>query len=114
MDKYARLMQKLEIINADFFKGICQLFGIFYHFIFETFVWDSSQMGKFPPDFLTPRLKSSLSKIVQDCDQWIRPQNQQFSLSLSPTSFSSPLSNTDIMPTSPAGNVPQYFFFWTE
>lgn len=75
LDKYARLMQKLEIVTVEFFKvlllpldviylqldisfclvtcfhvlfilflnkwfpqqGFCQLFGIFFHFVFETF-----------------------------------------------------------------------------
>ncbi|KAG6436344.1 hypothetical protein SASPL_101240 [Salvia splendens] len=37
MDKYARLMQKLEIVNVEFYKGICQLFEIFFYFVFETF-----------------------------------------------------------------------------
>ncbi|KAI7728655.1 hypothetical protein M8C21_020062, partial [Ambrosia artemisiifolia] len=37
MDKYARLMKKLEIVNIEFFKGIRQLFGIFFHFVFENF-----------------------------------------------------------------------------
>lgn len=105
MDKYARLMQKLENVNIDFFKGICQLFGIFYHFIFEEFGQkDSNQSGKYPPDFLTPRLKSALSKIVQDCDQWIRPQNQ--SSSSSPSLLNTSLSHVDIMPTIPSGTVP--------
>ncbi|THG13830.1 hypothetical protein TEA_014308 [Camellia sinensis var. sinensis] len=44
MDKYARLMQKLEIVNVEFFKGIYQLFGIFFHFVFETF----GQQNTFP------------------------------------------------------------------
>ncbi|KAK3010468.1 hypothetical protein RJ639_013020 [Escallonia herrerae] len=44
MDKYARLMLKLEIINVEFFKGICQLFGIFFHFLFESF----SQPNSYP------------------------------------------------------------------
>ncbi|KAK8969645.1 hypothetical protein KSP40_PGU007524 [Platanthera guangdongensis] len=105
MDKYARLMQKLEIVNVDFFKGICQLFGIFYHFIFEEFGQrDSNQSGKYPPDFLTSRLKSALSKIVQDCDQWIRPLNQ--SSSSSPSSLNTSSSHVDIMPTIPSGTVP--------
>ncbi|KAI8560111.1 hypothetical protein RHMOL_Rhmol04G0230300 [Rhododendron molle] len=37
MDKFARLMQKLEIVNVEFFRGICQLFGIFFRFVFEAF-----------------------------------------------------------------------------
>ncbi|XP_020588821.1 syndetin isoform X2 [Phalaenopsis equestris] len=96
MDKYARLMQKLEIVNVDFFKGISQLFGVFYHFIFEVFGQrDANQSA---------RLKSSLSKIVQECDQGIRPQNQQFSSS--PKSISTLLAHSDVMPTIPSGTVP--------
>ncbi|PKA48053.1 hypothetical protein AXF42_Ash015816 [Apostasia shenzhenica] len=97
MDKYARLMQKLEIVNTDFFKGICQLFGIFYYFIFETFGHrDSNQSA---------RLKVSLSKIVQDCDQWIRPQNMSM-LSSSPALINTPLAHFDVTPTVPSGSVP--------
>lgn len=95
MDKYARLMQKLEIVNVDFFKGICQLFGIFYYFIFEAFGQQDVNQSA--------RLKSSLSKIVQDCDQWIRPQNQSSS---SPKSFNTSLAHIDVMPTIPSGTVP--------
>lgn len=105
MDKYARLMQKLEIVNIDFFKGICQLFGIFYHFVFETFGQrDTNPSGKFPPDYLPSRLKIALSKIVQDCEQWIRPQNQSYS-STSPTSLNTSFSHLDIMPTIPSSTI---------
>ncbi|KAF3793419.1 Syndetin [Nymphaea thermarum] len=37
MDKYARLMQKLGVVNIEFFKGICQLFELYFYVIFETF-----------------------------------------------------------------------------
>ena len=79
MDKYARIMQKLDMVNVElfkvscdvifslvinytcmefveclllfilniFFQGIFQLFGIFYHHIYETFGYqDRSQSGK--------------------------------------------------------------------
>lgn len=93
MDKYARLMQKLEIINTEFFKGICQLFEVYFHFVFETFGQrDTNVGGKVFADPLSYRLKATLSRITQDCDQWIKPQNVSFSPS-------SPVS--DVTPTSP-------------
>ncbi|XP_042393645.1 syndetin-like [Zingiber officinale] len=106
LDKYARLMQKLEIINVEFFKGICQLFGIFYHFIFETFGQpEASQSGKPIPDFLPSRIKTALSKIMQDCDQWIRTQNILHSIS-SPIPMSPTFAQMDVTPTAP----PNTFF----
>ncbi|KAI8524195.1 hypothetical protein RHMOL_Rhmol13G0131000 [Rhododendron molle] len=54
MDKYARLMQKLEIVNVEFFRGICQLFGIFFHFVFEAFGQHNSfSSGKGLTDLLS-------------------------------------------------------------
>uniref|UniRef100_A0A0E0R224 Syndetin C-terminal domain-containing protein n=1 Tax=Oryza rufipogon TaxID=4529 RepID=A0A0E0R224_ORYRU len=98
MDKYARLMQKLEIVNVELFKGICQLFGIFYHYIYETFGnQDRGQSGKSLPDHQSFRLRVALSKITQDSDQWIKPQ----SISYSP---SSPVS-MDVMPTAPPSSM---------
>ncbi|KAF6147466.1 hypothetical protein GIB67_021292 [Kingdonia uniflora] len=106
MDKYARLMQKLEIVNIEFFKGIRQLFEIFFHHIFETFGQrDLYFTGKGLNDSLNHQLKTALSRIVQECDQWIKPQLAQFSSS-SPTS--------DVTPTSPfssnSGNAPSISF----
>ncbi|KAK1409966.1 hypothetical protein QVD17_36497 [Tagetes erecta] len=73
MDKYARLMQKLEIINVEFFKGIWQLFGIFFHFVFESFGHQNTNAsGKASIDVNSYRLKTTLSKILQDCNQWIK------------------------------------------
>ncbi|PIA43530.1 hypothetical protein AQUCO_01900133v1 [Aquilegia coerulea] len=93
MDKYARLMQKLEIINSEFFKGICQLFEVFFHFVFETFGQRETNLtGKVSTDPLNYKLKATLSRITQDCDQWIKPQTVPFSPS-------SPAS--DVTPTSP-------------
>lgn len=96
MDKYARLMQKLEIVDIEFFKGICQLFGIFFYFLFETFVQqNSSSSGKSFTESLNYRLKTALSRITQDCDQWIKPTSS------SPTSLSTSFMHADITPTSP-------------
>ncbi|CAN6294401.1 unnamed protein product [Urochloa humidicola] len=98
MDKYARLMHKLEIVNVELFKGISQLFGIFYHYIYETFGHqDRSQSGKHLPDHQSSRLKVALLKITQDSDQWTKPQNASFSPS-------SPLS-MDVMPTAPPSSM---------
>ncbi|CAH2060402.1 unnamed protein product [Thlaspi arvense] len=75
MDKYARLMQKLEIVNVEFFKGICQLFGVFFYFVFQVFGQENTNSGgKGVADSFNHRLKSSLSRISQECEQWIKPQ----------------------------------------
>ncbi|MQL84150.1 hypothetical protein Taro_016654 [Colocasia esculenta] len=95
MDKYARLMQKLEVVNVEFFKGICQLFGIFFHFIFETFGLQDVHPGD--------RLKFTLSRIIQDCDQWIRQQSM--SSASSPTSLNTPYTQMDVTPTIPASTI---------
>ncbi|ESQ51257.1 hypothetical protein EUTSA_v10016162mg [Eutrema salsugineum] len=99
MDKYARLMQKLEIVNVEFFKGICQLFGVFFYFVFQVFGQENTNSGgKGVADSFNHRLKSCLSRISQECEQWIKPQ-------LSPSS-SLGFSNTvhslaDVTPASP-------------
>ncbi|XP_057956018.1 uncharacterized protein LOC131149520 isoform X2 [Malania oleifera] len=101
MDKYARLMQKLEIINVEFFKGICQLFEVFFHFVFETFGHHNTHpAGKGLPCSL-----NSLSRIAQDCDQWIKPQLVVSSSSSSPTALNSSFAHMDLMPTSPSSTA---------
>ncbi|TMW93811.1 hypothetical protein EJD97_011127 [Solanum chilense] len=101
LDKYARLMQKLEIVTVEFFKGFCQLFGIFFHFVFETFGHQSIHpSGKAVIDTLSHRLKTALLRITHDCDQWMKPQSQSFSSS-SPSSSSTSFSHMDVTPTSP-------------
>ncbi|XP_068645855.1 uncharacterized protein [Aristolochia californica] len=102
MDKYARLMQKLEIVNVEFFKGICQLFELFFHFIYETFGQRETCLSvQGPQDSLTVRLKTALSRITQDCDQWIKPQTVSNTGS-SPTSSSTSFTHMDVTPTSPS------------
>ncbi|XP_059627026.1 uncharacterized protein LOC132269801 isoform X2 [Cornus florida] len=104
MDKYARLMQKLEIVNVEFFKGICQLFEIFFHFVFEAFGQQNTfPSGKGLNDSLTYRLKTALSRITQDCDQWIKFQSASFSSSTS-------TSLNDVTPTSPPSHLPSTYF----
>ncbi|KAF2321725.1 hypothetical protein GH714_001889 [Hevea brasiliensis] len=99
MDKYARLMQKLEIVNVEFFKGICQLFEVFFYFIFETFgQQNSNSNGKGLSDSVNYRLKIALSRVSQDCDQWIKSQSTVSSSS--PTSLSTYM-HADLTPTNP-------------
>ncbi|XP_041993947.1 syndetin-like isoform X1 [Salvia splendens] len=100
MDKYARLMQKLEIVNVDFYKGICQLFEIFFYFVFETFCeHNAPASGKGIPH----KVKTAIARISQECDQWIKHQPVSTSSS-SPTS-SSPFTHMDVTPTSPPSHV---------
>jgi syndetin len=132
----------LFLLN-NIFQGISQLFGIFYHYIYETFGHhDKSQSGKPLPDcqsctaflltkkirihvfwhllliiyvitflkclvilVLYPaRLKSALSKITQDSDQWIKPQNVSYSPSSS-LSMNSTFTQMDVMPTAPPSSM---------
>ncbi|CAL1366985.1 unnamed protein product [Linum trigynum] len=107
MDKYARLMQKLEIVNVEFFKGICQLFEVFYYFVFDIFGGkNSASTGKYALDTSNHRLKTALLKISQDCDQWIKPQSIQSASSL-PTSVT--YIHSDIVPSSPPNHSPASF-----
>ncbi|KAL3652988.1 hypothetical protein CASFOL_002669 [Castilleja foliolosa] len=104
MDKYARLMQKLDIINVEFFKGICQMFGIFFHFVFELFCELNTQpSGKGLNDSVPHKLKAALSRITHDCDQLIKPQSTPVSSS-SPNSGAS-FTHMDVTPTSPPSHT---------
>lgn len=51
------------------------------------------------------RLKTALSKITQDCDQWIKPQTVSVSSSL-PTSSGTTFTHMDVTPTSPPSHLP--------
>ncbi|XVE79350.1 hypothetical protein DITRI_Ditri14bG0051100 [Diplodiscus trichospermus] len=93
MDKYARLMQKLEIVNVELFKGLCQLFEMFFYYIFETFGQQNmNSSGKGSTESLTYRLKIALSRITQDCDHWIKTPSG---------SLSSPTAHADVSPVAP-------------
>ncbi|KAL6905296.1 hypothetical protein ACP4OV_002897 [Aristida adscensionis] len=103
MDKYARLMQKLEIVNVELFKGISQLFGMFYYYIYETFGHqDRNQSGKTLPDYQSSRLKVAISKISQDSDQWIKLQSTSY-LPSSPVSANATFA--DVTPTAPPSSM---------
>ncbi|TKY67135.1 Syndetin protein [Spatholobus suberectus] len=94
MDKYARLMQKLEVVNVEFFKGICQLFGIFFYFIYEIFgQQNTSSNGKSSTNSLNYRLRAALSRVNQDCEAWIKSQSS------SPTSLNSSFVHAELTPT---------------
>ncbi|XP_027345196.1 syndetin isoform X2 [Abrus precatorius] len=96
MDKYARLMQKLEVVNVEFFKGICQLFEVFFYFIYETFgQQNTGSSGKSSTNSLNYHLRTALSRINQDCEEWIKFQSS------SPTSLSSSFMHTELIPTNP-------------
>ncbi|XP_076921162.1 uncharacterized protein LOC143582500 [Bidens hawaiensis] len=105
MDKYARLMQKLEIINVEFFKGIRQLFGIFFHFVFESFGHlNTNPSGKANNDVNSYRLKTALSRILQDCNQWIKTASSSESYS-SHMPLNVTYSHMEITPTSPPAHM---------
>ncbi|KAL0534185.1 hypothetical protein IC582_028469 [Cucumis melo] len=100
MDKYARLMQKLEIVNVEFFKGMCQLFEVFFYFVYETFgQLSTSSGGKGFPDSLNYKLKTALSRAAQDCEQWIRPHSS------SPSASSSTFSFNEVTPSPPGSSL---------
>ncbi|KAI3799340.1 hypothetical protein L1987_34633 [Smallanthus sonchifolius] len=104
MDKYARLMQKLEIFNVEFFKGIRQLFGIFFHFVFESFGHQNTNpSGKANNDVNSYRLKTALSRILQDCNQWIKSSSSEPYSSHTPLNMT--FSHMEITPTSPSSHV---------
>ncbi|KAI3823280.1 hypothetical protein L1987_04713 [Smallanthus sonchifolius] len=99
MDKYARLMQRLDIVNIEFLKGICQFFGIFFHFVFESFGQQNTNPGgKGLNDALGYQLKTALSRIRRDCGQWVKTPSP-FSSSSS-ASLNMSLSHTDNGPNS--------------
>ncbi|XP_023519396.1 syndetin-like isoform X2 [Cucurbita pepo subsp. pepo] len=103
MDKYARLMQKLEIVNVEFFKGMCQLFAVFFYFVYETFgQLNTTSGGKGFPDSLNYKLKTALSRAAQDCDQWRRPHSS------SPSASNSTFAFNEVTP-SPPGSSLGYF-----
>ncbi|XP_057956022.1 uncharacterized protein LOC131149520 isoform X5 [Malania oleifera] len=106
--------QKLKVVCENYFVafhrqnicGICQLFEVFFHFVFETFGHHNTHpAGKGLPCSLNYRLKTALSRIAQDCDQWIKPQLVVSSSSSSPTALNSSFAHMDLMPTSPSSTA---------
>ncbi|XP_042043080.1 syndetin-like [Salvia splendens] len=105
MDKYARLMQKLEIVNVEFYKGICQLFEIFFYFVFETFCeHNTPTIAKRTNGSIPHKLKTAIARISQECDQWIKHQPVSTSSS-SPASSNPSFTHMDVTPTSPPSHM---------
>ncbi|XP_041991875.1 syndetin-like isoform X3 [Salvia splendens] len=105
MDKYARLMQKLEIVNVEFYKGICQLFEIFFYFVFETFCeHNTPTTAKCTNGSIPHKVKTAIARISQECDQWIKHQPVSTSSSSS-TSSNPSFTHMDVTPTSPPSHV---------
>jgi len=76
------------------------LFGIFFYFIYETFGQQNGQQntsstGKSTTSSLNYRLRTALSRVNQDCEEWIKSQSS------SPTSLGSPFVHTELTPTHP-------------
>ncbi|XP_024374840.1 uncharacterized protein [Physcomitrium patens] len=67
MDKYARLMQILQPIAADVFKGLGQLFELYFFSIFKTFGQREAFGGSRGQEsfLLTPQLRATLLRISQ-------------------------------------------------
>ncbi|KAJ0970152.1 hypothetical protein J5N97_023029 [Dioscorea zingiberensis] len=64
---------------------------------------DINQSGKVLPDNLSSRVKIAISKIMQECDLWIRPQHS--STSSLPASMNIPFTQMDVMPTVPSSTI---------
>ncbi|KAF5744797.1 hypothetical protein HS088_TW07G00377 [Tripterygium wilfordii] len=81
--------------NSTTARGICQLFEFFFYYAFETFgLQNTTSSGRSSTDALNYRLRTALARIMQDCDQWIKPQLGPFSSGL-PTSLNTPFVRTD-------------------
>eukprot|EP01018_Ginkgo_biloba_P020518 Gb_32393 [translate_table: standard] len=102
MDKYARLMQKLETISIEFFKGICHLFELYFYFIFKTFgQHEGPSNGRGSIEFPNSRLKSTLARITQGLqEQRIKMQTGSVSPA-SPSSLNNSFIQIVVAPISP-------------
>eukprot|EP00850_Spirogloea_muscicola_P003028 SM000012S25290 [mRNA] locus=s12:103268:112388:- [translate_table: standard] len=66
MDRYARLMQILQPIAHEAFKGLCQLFEFYLLSIFRIF----GQRDSSTAHFHTPRLRATLTRISQGLEEF--------------------------------------------
>ncbi|KAG0616902.1 hypothetical protein M758_5G150000 [Ceratodon purpureus] len=71
MDKYARLMQIMQPIATDVFKGLGQLFELYFFSIFKTFGQREAFGGSRGQEsyLLTPRLRATLLRISQGLEE---------------------------------------------
>eukprot|EP00250_Pteridium_aquilinum_P017784 c23783_g2_i2 orf=401-3664(+) len=69
MDKYARLMQILQPITNEVFRGFGQLFELYFHCIFKLFgqrdAFSGARGQVETPNLLTARLRATLVRISQ-------------------------------------------------
>lgn len=69
MDKYARLMQILQPITTEVFRGFGQLFELYFHCIFKLFgqrdAFGGSRGQVETPNLMTARLRATLVRISQ-------------------------------------------------
>lgn len=76
MDRYARLMQILQPIAGEVFKGLCQLFDLYLLAIFRTFgqreAFTVARIQNETPTtaLLTPRLRATLVRISQGLEEY--------------------------------------------
>ncbi|MCO5614289.1 hypothetical protein L7F22_068567 [Adiantum nelumboides] len=72
MDKYARLMQILQPITSEVFRGFSQLFELYFHYIFKIFgqrdAFSGTRGQVEAPNLLTARLRATLVRISQGLD----------------------------------------------
>eukprot|EP00899_Mesostigma_viride_P015518 jgi/Mesvir1/23968/Mv10732-RA.3 len=70
IDKYLQLMQKLQPISVDIFKGICQLFESYLLSVFNTFGRPAELANETPTNnLLTPRLQTTLRRILAELQE---------------------------------------------
>ncbi|KAH7405246.1 hypothetical protein KP509_15G062300 [Ceratopteris richardii] len=69
MDKYARLMQILQPITNEVFRGFSQLFELYFHYIFKIFghrdAFCGSRAQAEVPSLMTARLRATSVRISQ-------------------------------------------------
>ncbi|KAI3769243.1 hypothetical protein L6452_00344 [Arctium lappa] len=80
------------VLRQPILKGDMPVFGIFFHFVFESFGQQNTNPGgKGLNNALGYRLTTTLSRIWRDCDQWVKSPSTSYS-------SSTPLYHTDVAP----------------
>ncbi|CAM6044118.1 unnamed protein product [Sphagnum compactum] len=85
IDKYARLMQVMQPVASEVFKGLCQLFELYFFSIFKTFGQREAFSGTRSSSdsyLLTPRLRAILLRISQGLEE----QRLKYFIAQTPTS----------------------------
>ncbi|EFJ30283.1 hypothetical protein SELMODRAFT_440658 [Selaginella moellendorffii] len=71
IDRYARLMQILEPISLEVFKGLSQVFELYFFIVFKTFGQRDLFSGRAPSDspVISGRLRGALVRISQQLEE---------------------------------------------